>query len=82
MRARMPEGLTVAFPLVREKYSRFRALYYVTLTGLAKPLGGLLGVAMVSLSRPPLSWELNFAAGAMILARALRDDSRESSKGI
>jgi len=62
----MPEGLAVAFPLVREKYSRGKALWYATLTGLVEPLGGLLGVAMVSLSRPLLPWGLAFAAGAMV----------------
>lgn len=62
----MPEGLAVAFPLVREKYSRARSLWYATLTGLVEPVGGFLGVAMVSLSRPILPWGLAFAAGAMI----------------
>jgi ZIP family zinc transporter len=62
----MPEGLAVAFPLVREKYSRARALGYATITGLVEPVGGLLGVALVSLSRPILPWGLAFAAGAMI----------------
>jgi len=62
----MPEGLAVAFPLLREGYGRGRALYYATLTGLVEPLGGLLGVAAVSLSRPLLPWGLAFAAGAMI----------------
>ena len=62
----MPEGLAVAFPLLREGYSRGKALWYATLTGLVEPVGGLLGVVMVSLSRPILPWGLAFAAGAMI----------------
>ncbi len=62
----MPEGLAVAFPLIREKYSRIRSLWYATLTGLVEPVGGLLGAALVSLSRPILPWGLAFAAGAMI----------------
>jgi len=62
----IPEGSAVAFPLLREGYSRGRALGYATLTGLVEPVGGLLGVAMVSLSRPILPWGLAFAAGAMI----------------
>lgn len=37
----MPEGLAVAVPLVREGYSRRRALGYGTLTGLVEPLGGV-----------------------------------------
>jgi ZIP family zinc transporter len=62
----MPEGLAVAFPLLREGYDRGKALWYATITGLVEPVGGLLGVALVSFSRPILPWGLAFAAGAMI----------------
>ncbi len=62
----IPEGLAVAFPLVREKYSRAKAIWIATLTGLAEPIGGLLGAALVSIARPILPWGLAFAAGAMI----------------
>jgi len=66
----MPEGLAVALPLVREGYSRRKALWYGTLTGLVEPLGGLLGVAIVAISRPLLPWGLAFAAGAMLFVVA------------
>ncbi len=62
----MPEGLAVALPLLREGYSRGKSLWYGTLTGLVEPLGGLLGAAIVSVSRPLLPWGLAFAAGAML----------------
>jgi len=62
----MPEGLAVALPLVREGYSRRKALLYGTLTGLVEPLGGLLGVALISVFQPILPWGLAFAAGAML----------------
>jgi ZIP family zinc transporter len=62
----MPEGLAVALPLVREGYSRRKSLVYGTLTGLVEPLGGLLGVALVSIFQPVLPWGLAFAAGAML----------------
>jgi ZIP family zinc transporter len=62
----MPEGLAVALPLVREGYSRRKSLLYGTLTGLVEPLGGLLGVALVSVFQPVLPWGLAFAAGAML----------------
>jgi ZIP family zinc transporter len=62
----MPEGLAVAFPLVREGYSRSRSLMVATLTGLVEPVGGLIGVALVSVAEPILPWGLAFAAGAMI----------------
>ena len=62
----MPEGLAVALPLVREGYSRGKAMLYATLTGLVEPLGGLLGLALVSVFLPILPWGLAFAAGAML----------------
>lgn len=61
-----PEGLAVALPLLREKYSKKRALGYATLTGLVEPLGGLLGIVLVSLAHSILPWGLAFAAGAML----------------
>jgi ZIP family zinc transporter len=62
----MPEGLAVALPLVREGYSRRKSLWYATLTGLVEPLGGLLGLVLVSMFLPILPWGLAFAAGAML----------------
>jgi len=62
----MPEGLAVALPLLREGYSRGKALWYGTLTGLVEPIGGLLGAALVSIFQPVLPWGLAFAAGAML----------------
>lgn len=62
----MPEGLAVALPLVREGYSRRRALAYATLSGMAEPIAGLLGVTAVQVARPLLPFGLAFAAGAML----------------
>lgn len=62
----MPEGLAVAMPLVREGYSRRRALGYAILTGLVEPPMGLLGVTAVVLMQPILPYALAFAAGAML----------------
>jgi len=62
----MPEGLAVALPLAREGYNRGRALWYATLTGLVEPIGGLIGVSVVTIARPILPYGLAFAAGAML----------------
>lgn len=66
----MPEGLAVALPLIREKYSVSKAIGYATLTGLVEPLGGLLGLMLVSVSHSFLPWGLAFAAGAMLFVVA------------
>lgn len=62
----MPEGLAVAVPLVREGHGRWRAVGYATLTGLAEPVAGLLGAAVVEVATGILPWALAFAAGAML----------------
>ena len=62
----MPEGLAVALPLIREGYSRRRALAYATLSGMAEPIAGIIGVTTVQVARPLLPFGLAFAAGAML----------------
>ena len=61
-----PEGLAVALPLIREHYSKRKAFLIALCTGLVEPIGGLLGVALVQVSRPLLPFALAFAAGAML----------------
>ncbi len=62
----IPEGLAVAFSLLAIDYSRAKAFGIALLTGLAEPLGGLLGATMVWLAEPLMPWTLGFAAGAML----------------
>jgi ZIP family zinc transporter len=62
----MPEGLAVALPLIGLGYSRWKAIGYATLSGLVEPLGGLLGVAAVTVFQQILPFGLAFAAGAML----------------
>ncbi len=62
----MPEGLAVAAPLVREGYPRGKAALFALATGLVEPIGGLLGVSIVSIAAFLLPYGLAFAAGAMI----------------
>jgi ZIP family zinc transporter len=60
----MPEGL--ALPLLGLGYSRRKAIIIATITGLVEPIGGLLGVAAVSVFHPVLPLGMAFAAGAML----------------
>ena len=62
----MPEGLAVAAPLVREGYSRKYAVGLALATGLVEPIGGLLGVTVVTIAIGLLPYGLAFAAAAMI----------------
>ena len=62
----MPEGLVVALALVTQKYSPRYALWISLLTGLVEPIGGLVGVGVVSVAQFFLPWAMAFAAGAML----------------
>ncbi len=61
-----PEGVSVAVPLRREGFSRFRSFWYGQLSGLVEPVAGVAGAVFVVLMRPLLPYALSFAAGAMI----------------
>jgi zinc transporter, ZIP family len=62
----MPEGLAVALALTTLGYSRLTAFALAAATGLAEPLAGLLGAAVVTFMHPLLPFALTFAAGAML----------------
>lgn len=62
----IPEGLAVALPLVALGYNKWHAVGIATLTGLVEPVGGLLGITMVSVFSPILPFAMGFAAGAML----------------
>ncbi|WP_411727414.1 ZIP family metal transporter [Methyloglobulus sp.] len=62
----IPEGLAVALPLVGLGYNKWRAVGVATLIGLVEPVGGLLGITMVTVFQPILPIAMGFAAGAML----------------
>lgn len=62
----IPEGLAVAVPLVALGYRKQQAVFIATLTGLIEPVGGLLGVSLVTVFLPLLPIGMAFAAGAML----------------
>ncbi|MEM6717012.1 MAG: ZIP family metal transporter [Cyanobacteria bacterium P01_C01_bin.147] len=62
----MPEGLVVAWSLKSLQYSPLYALGISTLTGLVEPVGGIFGVAIISLAQAALPWGMAVAAGAML----------------
>ncbi|MGD7035097.1 ZIP family metal transporter [Methylotuvimicrobium buryatense] len=62
----IPEGLAVALPLVGLGYNKWKAVGIATLTGLVEPVGGLLGITMVTIFTPVLPIAMGFAAGAML----------------
>jgi len=62
----VPEGLAVAAPMVGAGYSKRYSAALALLTGLVEPVGGALGVTVVTVAAFLLPYGLAFAAGAMI----------------
>ncbi len=62
----MPEGMAIAFPLMSIGLRRTKAFFYALLTGLVEPIGGTVGIIMVTFMNRTLPLFLAFAAGAMI----------------
>jgi ZIP family zinc transporter len=62
----MPEGLIVAIALATLGISRWKAAALALATGLAEPVGGLLGATAIGYAAAALPWGLAFAAGAML----------------
>lgn len=62
----IPEGLAVALPLLGLGYNKWKAVGIATVTGLVEPVGGLLGITMVTIFSPMLPLAMGFAAGAML----------------
>lgn len=62
----LPEGLAVALPLVGLGYNKWKAVGIATATGLVEPVGGLLGITMVTVFSSILPIAMGFAAGAML----------------
>lgn len=77
----IPEGLAVALPLVSLGYNRWRAVIVATATGLVEPVGGLLGITMVTLFQSVLPIAMGFAAGAMLFVISEEIIPETHSKG-
>jgi len=62
----IPEGLAVAAALTTAKYEVGYAVWIAFLSGLAEPVGGILGAGLVGISSSILPYALAFAGGAML----------------
>lgn len=64
----VPEGLAVAAPIYAATRSRVQAVFWATLSGLAEPVGGVIGFLLLSFLLPEewISISLALVAGMMI----------------
>jgi len=61
-----PEGSAVSIPLLREGFSRKKAIFFGSLSAVVEPVFGVIGAVLVLKMRILLPFLLSFAAGAMI----------------
>lgn len=84
------EGLAVGLTLLRDKTPAMTAFLVASFTCVVEPIGGLLGISVVSVSQPLIPYALAFAAGAMIFVTSeelipethSRGNAREATVGL
>ena len=64
--SKLPRGAAISLPLRQEGLSRGRAFLYGGLSGIVKPVFGILAVLVARGIQPLMPWLLSFAAGAMM----------------
>lgn len=62
----IPEGMAVAAVLATLGWSRTHCTLGALATGMVEPVGGAIGVGIVSAASTALPWVLGFSAGAML----------------
>jgi len=60
------EGLVVALPVYRNKNDMMKAFLIASFTCVVEPIGGFLGISIVSIAKFLTPYGLAFAAGAML----------------
>jgi len=84
------EGLVVALPLFRDKNKILEAFLIASFTCVVEPIGGFLGISVVSLGKFLIPYGLAFAAGAMLFVTSeeiipethSRGNAREATIGL
>jgi ZIP family zinc transporter len=61
-----PEGAIISMPLVGEGYTKKKAFFTGTLSGIVEPIAAAITILLTSIITPVLPYLLSFAAGAMI----------------
>ena len=69
----IPEGLAVAVSLLGVGYNHRQAFTYALLTGLVEPIGGFLGISLVTIMYSFLPLGMALAAGAMLFVISMNN---------
>ncbi len=75
------EGLVVALPLIRLEQSILRAFIVASFTAVVEPIGGFLGISIVSAAQFLTPYGLAFAAGAMLFVTSEEVIPESHSRG-
>lgn len=62
----LPEGAAISIPLLEEGYSKSKAFWFGTFTGLVEPIAAAIGILLSFQVSQFMPWGLSFAAGCMI----------------
>jgi ZIP family zinc transporter len=62
----MVEGLVVALPVYRSRHNILEAFLIASFTCVVEPIGGFLGISIVTLGKALVPYGMAFAAGAML----------------
>jgi len=84
------EGLVVAVPLFRDRNKVMDAFLIASFTAVVEPIGGFLGISVVSLGKFLVPYGMAFAAGAMLFVTSeeiipethSRGNAREATVGL
>lgn len=84
------EGMAVAFSSFRDKRDIMRAFLIASFTCVVEPIGGFLGISIVTVSTKLIPYGLAFAAGAMLFVTSeeiipethSRGNAREATIGL
>lgn len=62
----IPEGISMALPMKKGGFNKFKTIFYVVLSGITTGIGAFFGAVVGQISNAVISICLSFAAGAML----------------
>ncbi len=79
----IPEGASIALPLLAAGYSKWYCVFITFLSALVEPVGGFIGISFVSLFSGVLPFVLAFAGGCMlyVISGEMIPESHEKGYG-
>jgi len=79
----IPEGSSIALPLLALGYSKWYCVFITFLSAAVEPIGGLIGISIVSLFNSFLPYILGFAGGCMlyVISGEMIPESHEKGYG-